>query len=234
MFENITDNKFVMDYPYASNYYEVINSNGNNNFTLPMHIEEAKRDERFYKYIHNYGYLDNQKLYPVNYSMIPCNSGVIGLTYNNRELLNDVYSVTKKLWEQYEYIPSEEYAFSYIFNKNGIVSYAYNHILHYHRAKFLRLLVANSLGIFFYDDQLQFKKLLNFFSFDENALSNMSINDIPYFVMYLQEMFGCKIPPVGAVEDINNVQTIRNILKYRNLKINRTFDEFVNFLYEIN
>lgn len=231
LFESISDKKFIMDFPCVKNYKDIINSD--KEYQLKDDKIYSKSERQFFCYMDSHGYLDPEKKYPLNLTVKPSNSGVIGMTYENRYLLDEVEELTNVIWDQHKYISAEEYAFSYIFSNNGEIEYANKNVFHYWRYKVARLLVAHCLG-FFYDDEdeLKYKKLLKFLDIDEKGLEDMEISDIPYFIYYVSQSMKYEFI-TELTEDISNEAKIRKMLKYRRIKIHKTLDEFSQFVSEL-
>lgn len=230
LYESISDKKFIMDLPNTMNYKNIVNNNME--YQLELDKISANSEKKFFCYMDNHGYLDSEKRYPLNPTMKPSNSGIIGMTYANCCLLDEVEELTQVIWEQHKYICAEEFAFSYIFSNNGEIDYGNKNVFHYYRYKFARVLVANCLEFFYGDDEIKYKKFLSFLDIDEKMVKDMTISDLPYFLFYLAQSMRYGFT-AELSEDISEEAKLKKILKYRKIKIHKNLDEFYQFVSEL-
>jgi len=104
--------------------------------------------EKLAKEIIDNGYLIDRAKYPIYSSFIKGNSGILGINYRYQYILENVYEMANEMYNYYNYINSEEFAFSYAFFQRGNVFKLDNVVMHYYNYKFIRLLLAYALDYF--------------------------------------------------------------------------------------
>ena len=138
----------------------------------------------FYKSIEHFGFI-YQNEYPISTDFVPYNSGIIALSYSDRNLISQVEAVSDCIYERYGYDCAEEFGFSYVFQLNGNIITVEDDIFHYPEAKFVRHLVAEVLNIKILDDEKIGKELFATYEIDNIGELNLTISEIPSFVRFL-------------------------------------------------
>lgn len=115
----------------------------------------------------------------------PYNSGLIGMLYKDRGLLDQVLDVCLSLCKNFYYICSEEFAFSLVFALNGKETISVNDIIyHYLFEKRTRLLVAYLLDYFHLDDKSEFEKFISEIDPNSQEINCITLQELPYYMSF--------------------------------------------------
>lgn len=138
----------------------------------------------FYSYIREKNFIFNGK-YPINADFVPYNSGIIGIAYENRNILHAVLEISDLIFQRFQYQCAEEFAFSYVMQSVGEVRLLENMVFHYPEAKFTRYLAGSILGFYAEGDKEEAYNVLSALGIKNIKAMNLSLYDIPYFVRML-------------------------------------------------
>ncbi len=138
----------------------------------------------FYSYIREKNFIFNGK-YPIDVDFVPHNSGIIGIAYKNRDILNTVLEVSDLIFQRFQYQCAEEFALSYVLQNVGEIRLLENMVFHYPEAKFTRYLVGSILDFYAEGDKEEACNVLLAQGIKNIKAMNLSLDDIPYFVRML-------------------------------------------------
>lgn len=138
----------------------------------------------FYSYLREKNFIFNDR-YPIEVDFVPHNSGIIGIAYKNKDLLNTVLEVSDLIFQRFQYQCAEEFALSYVLQNAGKVCLLEDMVFHYPEAKFTRYLAANILDFYAEGDREESDRVLPTLGISNINAMNLSLDDIPYFVRML-------------------------------------------------
>ncbi len=129
------------------------------------------------------------------------NSGIIGLAYENRHLLNEIYRLCNDIWEKYHFVMSEEFAFSYVLQKAGIeIRETDDLVIHYNALKWVRLLAALTQKKYVGNDDKLAEQFLSVLKMKDSNSMELKKEDIVYLVSYILKSINLSEWKLGYVE----------------------------------
>lgn len=112
-----------------------------NQQTSVMHIKESLLQEKenlllkkIYKFAKKNTFLIDHETIKIPLDTPMWNAGVLGIAYENRNLLNNVVLLTDVMYDKYPKHVMEQLAFSYILNKHTAILPADEYVYHYWQA----------------------------------------------------------------------------------------------------
>lgn len=142
IFKNINNQYYYLNYIENDMRYKVSSIDISNN----------EMTKYFYKTIYTTKYVVGEtKEYPITGELINWNSGVIGISYENKQVLNEVLVLSDIIWKNYNLRIAEQFAFSYVFQNYQVIS-AEDTIFHYWFLKESRYLLEDFFGKSNYDE----------------------------------------------------------------------------------
>ena len=155
-------------------------------------IDDQDSENRIgiYKDLSNKGkirsFFDRNKFYQIPETFSPYNSGLIGLRFDDRNLIDVVLDVCLSLCQDYSYVCSEEFAFSFVFTIYGKEIVTVNDVVyHYLFEKQFRLIIGYVLGVLQEADKQKFERYIEKLNFNKEQLEKIDISEIPYLLSYI-------------------------------------------------
>lgn len=187
IFKEINNGKFVMNFKCMS-INRVIDKYKNVDLSL-INDEEARKRIFIYRDMYRVGHIKSQnktKCYEIPELFTPYNSGVIGIKHSDRRLLNDVLDVCESIYSKYNYICSEEFAFSLVFClTNREILECNESIYHYFPEKRTRFIIAYVINTIHLNDINLLETKISELKVDRRHLCVLELKDIPYFIAEL-------------------------------------------------
>jgi hypothetical protein len=187
IFEHIQNNTCVMNYKCISIDYVISKSNTVN---VDLVNEQDRMLINIYRDINSTkGILsirDKNRKYRVPSDFTPYGSGLIGMQYKNKDLLNEMLDVCDSMFSKYHYFCSEEFAVSLIFTLYNLPIVIENEVLyHYYLFKEARLFVAHLLNYYHFEDSDLFSSFKLMHSIDSRELSVVNFCELPYYLSFI-------------------------------------------------
>lgn len=123
--------------------------------------------------------------YAIQLNYYHYNSGLIGISYKNKELLADVLTLSNCAFNELNLIVAEEFAFSCIFQKYGDVYSCDQYAFHYLYAKWARFLIARYFGYFQADDLKEYKPFFSRHGVDIENIPASDFDRLPYLIHFV-------------------------------------------------
>lgn len=157
--------------------------------------EDSRKRVIFYRKLYERRRIDSlfsSKTYEIPETFVPYNSGLIGLKYSDRSLLNDVLDLCDTIYFSEKYVCSEEFAFSLVFRLAGRDIVQCNKgVYHYFYDKRTRLLISCFLDLYGPGETLMY--LLSELRIEKKVFDVLSFKDIPYnMTNYVSELPKCE------------------------------------------
>ena len=127
--------------------------------------------------------INNKYTIPFNCSCYE--SGVIGVNYLNKNIIDDVIDFYNEFYDCFKYDNSEEIAFGYIFQNKLNIKFASYVLNHYSNIDVIRYFIGYSLKKYFCNDELRLKEFLNHYNIKLSDLDNLNLSYeyIKYFII---------------------------------------------------
>jgi len=163
LYDMIENKEFVM-YKYARPVY----------LTALLGIEDIGT---FYTFLKHPNYA--VKRHHIHYF-----SGVLGINYKYKNVLDDVYALCCQFYKITRNHSSEEIAFSYVFQNIGKINVAKSFFTGYGSQQFKRIFIGYTFNTFFENDKRYLEELLALFNLKVDFLNelNFTYDDLKYLL----------------------------------------------------
>lgn len=128
----------------------------------------------------------NQYTYKATKDSKICNSGVIGIAYRHRKILNEVEKLVLYLYHHSDYGASEEVAFSVVFQKYGTLMLCDDMLTHYYECKETRLVAGLLMDILAADERDQLTQLIGKYGVRDISQYDIHISECSAFMDYVR------------------------------------------------
>lgn len=195
-------------------------------------LNELNKAIRFYNSFKNSQYIMNNRKYEISPEFCYYNSGVIGLAYENRYILNEVYDLCNILWNEYQFVMSEEFAYSYILTKEKKQIFETKDLLiHYYSFKWIRFLAAMVQNVYIGNDEEIAKQFMKTLKIKDNLSLELKKNEIPYLVAFIRKRVGMKEGHLGYIDMPNDISAFRAFRKFQTIFSDYSEVDIVNIYY---
>lgn len=128
--------------------------------------------------------------YNIPYHYQAYQSGVIGMNYIYKDIINEVIDFYNDFYNCYSIRNSEELSFAYVFQKTNKVNVASYLISNYSHNDFIRCLIAYFLNIFFDNDEYIFSEILSYYNLSVADINQMNLiyEEIDYIFILLKRI----------------------------------------------
>ncbi len=175
----------------------------------------------FYNYLIQNKYLVcGQKSYVYSQNFIPYNSGIIGISYENADLLDEVEHLNHFIYDTFGLYYAEEFAFATVFQRAGKIRTCNLQDKIYHYTKFYpytRLLGGYILQYLVPDDKEQLVVLLNQYHIDLSKY-DFDISEIEEFSCYVDGIVRSTFSKNETERDVDNEEKIARKAYYLHSK----------------
>jgi hypothetical protein len=141
-----------------------------------------QENHAFYKHLENTKSLSNTKTtYQIPFSTQIWNSGVIGLNQNNRNLLDRVLDLSDTIFDQFKDRLSEQFAYSYVLQKNLEIIACDKAIFHYWYLKDFRYILAAYFDDYHRVEKRKTEEILKKYDISVADIAQLKYTELPAF-----------------------------------------------------
>ena len=113
------------------------------------------------------------------------NSGIIGICYENYNILEEVLALSNLAFQKYHMVVAEEFAYACTFQKYGRIHTCDSFVFHYLYAKWARFFGARFFQLYYNQDYELYLDWLRKHSIDEFSLPQIDYKDLPAFIHFI-------------------------------------------------
>lgn len=149
-------------------------------------------------------------------STVLFNSGIIGISYENREILNQVVMLEDYLFGRSGYGATEEVAFSIVFQRYGEIRCMDKYRVCYYECKDTYYIAGYILGMLEKDDEQYLKDMISRYGVEDIGKYNLSIDEANSFMDYLRFVKGNNKAYFGNEEQASFYTSGSRLEEWRN------------------
>lgn len=123
------------------------------------------------------------------------------MAYDNRYILDEVYQISNAIWDKFQFVMAEEFAFSYVLKKENIeIRDTSDYVIHYYALKWVRILAAIMLDCYVAVDELIADQFMKVLKYRKYGVLNIKKFEIAYLVSYILKSINMTEWKLGFVE----------------------------------
>lgn len=144
------------------------------------------------------------------------NSGIIGISYENREITEQVLILQEYLFSRSGYGAAEEVSFSMVFQRYGEVRCMDKYRVHYYECKDTYYIAGYILGMLDWEDEHYLKEMLSEYGVKEIEKYHLILEESNNFMDYLRFVKGNNSAYFGNEEQASFYTSAATLEKWRN------------------
>lgn len=155
----------------------------------------------------------NNSTYTIPFHCSCYESGVLGINYLNKNLIDNVIDFYNRFYDCFKYDNSEEIAFGYVFQNNLKIKFAYDILNHYSNVDVIRYFIGYSLKKYFCNDEVKLKEFLKHYhiKFSDLDYLDLTYDNIKYFIILFKAfVFKQKLSHENIILYALNSNTLKN------------------------